>query len=807
MFLAWFAASAVAAELLAWVPSGVVHAGERVRVGLYCLDCAGSLDAARITVNGAALSGHRTNADGSVWVDVVAGTGAAIDVQAPVAGAALRARISIRPLVNAAITLSVPSDASLADGSVEVQLSGVGALSADEVVLRASEGTVGPLRPTLSGFAATVSFTADRVARPLLIGALDLRAPGSAPIVNTVRLRARHSGSVSAEKGSRLTLRIGSRTFGPFVAGDDGTVNVAFESAPGESTYELVVADDLGNTQKLTQAVPNSARPVLLAVDGRAELGRQVWLAAADARGTSWSGSAPTCRSGAGSPDAASEVGKGRWRWEAPDLGSVGELPVGCSLGETSVMARLSPASRAPAAIALRFYPDVLSADFPLAEVQATLIDAVGDRIAPIGLELSAARGTLRTTVAGDLVRGEYDGTAAAAVGEDEIHAQWRLPVGEGAPARVELCTGKGDTGAVAVARVLDRAGRPLVGRLARAQVDQAGLGDDLTDARGYVRWALPAAGRGARIIAVNAEDARAEALTVAGTLSVGCVATAAPERADLDARVRVPIRSGRVRQVFLEIEPRTLTLGPGATAQIRVRMLDAAGALVKDEPLAVAGSEGAVSTPSVAVDGSLVAVFTPGPGASAREVHITATTSAGTVSTTLAVAPRPVRGMVSAGFGWVDNFSSVSSPFGSLSLDYGLPVPGLSLRVGAGVYGVDETVEGTTGSVRVTGNFFPVDAGISLFNRGPRLTMGAGISLVLIPYALSADFGGSESFGGAALAPPGVEARGSAGWRLGQTELYTEVGYLLFTAPNGAVSVAQNAGGVHLIVGYRLLY
>lgn len=807
MIVAWFAASAVAAELLAWVPTGVIHTGERVRVGVYCANCNPGFDPALIAVSGAAVAGRRVNVDGSAWLDLVAGMGEEVELQAQASGGALRARIPISALTPAPLTVAVPWDAALVEGAVEVQISGVGVLTADDVVLRASEGTVGPLRTTPTGLAATVSFTADRIARPLLVGTLDLRSPGTAPVISTVRLRARHVGSISAERGSRISLRIGSRSYGPFVAGEEGAVNVAFESAPGESTYELVVSDDLGNTQKLTQAVPNSLRPVLLALDARAELGRQVWLAATDARGAAWTGPAPTCRSGVGSPDSASEVGKARWRWEAPDLGPAGELPVGCSLGEATVMTRLSPATRVPAAIALRFYPDVLSADFPLAEVQASLIDAVGDRLHPTGLELSAARGTLRSAVAGDLVRGEYDGTAAAALGEDEIHAQWRLPMGEGTPARVELCTGKGEAGAVAVARVLDRSGRPLVGVVATARVDEVRLGDDLTDARGFVQWPLPAVSRGARIVAVNAEAARAEALSVAGTLSPSCAAAAAPERADLDARVRVPIRSGRVRQVFLEIEPRTLTLGPGATAEIRVRMLDAAGVLVRDEPLTVEGSEGAVSTPTITADGSLSAVFTPGASASARDVRITATSSAGTVSTTLAVAPRPVRGMVSAGFGWIDNFSSVSSPFGSLSLDYGLPVPGLSLRFGTGVYGVDETLESSTGSVRVTGNFFPIDAGVSLFNRGPRLSLGAGISLVLIPYSLTADFGGSDGFGGAGLAPPGVEARGSAGWRVGQTELYTEVGYLLFTAPNGAVSVAQNAGGVHVIVGYRLLY
>jgi hypothetical protein len=235
--------------------------------------------------------------------------------------------------------------------------------------------------------------------------------------------------------------------------------------------------------------------------------------------------------------------------------------------------------------------------------------------------------------------------------------------------------------------------------------------------------------------------------------------------------------------------------------------MLDSAGALVKDEPVEVTASEGVVGPPVAQADGTFVAVFTPAPGTAARDVRITAKSSAGSVLTTLPVAPRPVRGLVSAGFGWVDNFATVSGPYGNLAFEPKLPWSVLSARVGVGVYGLTAFVDDPAGDAQVTDTFFPVDLGISLDNRGPRFTLGAGISLVLVPFSLDARYDGADPVVGAGLASPGVEARGSVGWRLGQTELFAEVGYLLFTAPEGPVTVAQNAGGLHMIAGYRLLY
>ena len=351
-----------------------------------------------------------------------------------------------------------------------------------------------------------------------------------------------------------------------------------------------------------------------------------------------------------------------------------------------------------------------------------------------------------------------------------------------------------------------DRAGRPVVGASASAEVGGTLLAETASDPRGFARWRLPVSPT-AQVVTARAGGARAQALAFAATEDSECIAAAAPARADLETRARIPIRIGRVRQVQLAMDPPNLTLGPGASAAVRVRMLDAAGATVSDEAISLVASEGVVSTPTPAADGSFTALFQPGPSADARQILLTATTSAGSATTTLSVTPRPIRGAVAAGFGWMDNLDTISSPFASLSVEHALKVAGLSMRFGVGVYGLDKTVDSATGSIRVTGSFFPIDAGVTLSNRGPRLNLAAGVSLVLVPYSLAADFGGNDTFDGAGLGPPGVEARGSAGWRLGQTELFTEVGYLLFTAPPGAITLAQNAGGLHMIVGYRLLY
>ncbi|MBM4393789.1 MAG: hypothetical protein FJ090_21905 [Deltaproteobacteria bacterium] len=277
----------------------------------------------------------------------------------------------------------------------------------------------------------------------------------------------------------------------------------------------------------------------------------------------------------------------------------------------------------------------------------------------------------------------------------------------------------------------------------------------------------------------------------------------------DLVTRVALPIRSGRVRQVFLEADPPTLSLAPGAAATVRVRMLDASGALVTDEPVLVEASEGVVSGTAVRPDGTVVATFTPGPGAGARSVRLTATADGTSVATTLDLAPRPVRGSAGASVGYLSNFGAVESPVAWVAVEHRLPFPSLALRVGAGTYGLSTSVTGEASgaSVPVDLSFFPVDVGVVVAQRDNRWNLGAGISVVTVPYALSADFGEGGEVSGPGLSPPGARLHGEAAYRLGQAEIYFEVGYLLFTAPAGPVTLSGNGGGLFATAGYRVLY
>ncbi len=804
----FFLASALAAELLVYTPEGSLRSGEPGRIGVYCVGCAAPLAVAGLRVTGAPVLRATAGPQGALIVELGVPTAEALIVEATVAEGGLTSRVAVAPVRSSGLVLAVPTEVPVAQSTVEVRLSGTDLTRADQILVRASEGTVGPVRVTPAGLAATVQLGGERAARPLVIAALDLSDPHAPPALAVVRLRARHAGVVAAEVGTRLSIRIGQRSYGPFVAGAEGAAAVAFEAMPGEATYELTVSDDLGNTQKLTQPVPAVTGPTILVVEDLRAAAPQLWLSAVDERATPWSGAAPVCRSGATAPEAAVPMGVAQWRWRpGSSQGAMGEVATVCTLGTVQRQTRLTVAARAPEAITLRLYPDVLSADFPLAEVLATLIDQNGERVDVRGLELSAAHGKMVLHPSGDALRAEYDGTAAAALGEDVVHARWSRRTGVGAPRALSLCAANADSGLVAVARVVDSRGDPLPAVGVRMSAGGAPLREVPSDERGFARWLLPSAAGPVRLRA-EAGAAAAEALGLADQPGdPGCLARAEPGVADLNARVRVPIRSGRVRQVFLDVEPRTVTLGPGATAEIRVRMLDGAGAPVRDEPLALTTSEGVVSPPVATSDGTLVARFKPGSDLGARDVTITATSSAGTVATSFSIAPRPVRGLVAAGFGWVGNFGSISSPSGSVSVERGLPVGGLSARLGVGVYGLSETVESASGSVDTLGTFFPIDVGVSVADRGPRFSLSAGISLALIPYMLEADFGGEDAVAGAGLAAPGVDGRGSFGWRIGQTELYAEVGYLLFTVPAGTVTLTQNAGGLRAIVGYRLLY
>lgn len=810
--LLFLAPIAIAAELAAYLPAGAPFPGDETEVVLEWPQTESSAVVPTLS-DGGLVGAPELDARGRTHLRWVAPARAGT-VKLAIGEAFADLRVRARPA--ATLVAQEARDAVAWAESVEFTFLGVDPPLPEQVVVATSEGKVRETRIVPGGISVTVAPGPERVARVLAVGVLDLRTPGQVPAYATVRLRAHHGGQVNAEPGSRLSIRIGGRGYGPWVADSNGTTPVSFDALPGETSYELTVADDLGNTQKVINPVPTLPRPAFVGLP-RATFDRGgAWLAGWDARGQAFGGEAPVCRLG-GTREAARTLVKGQWTWSAPTETPVEQVAV-CALAEATATIRVASVASTPTQLSLRVYPEMVSVDFPLAEVQAWLLDDSGRRLPPNGIELAAAAGQLTPVPALDAIRADYNGTLAAPSGGDDIRAIWRRPSGIGPAARLELCVGgepgpQGESGQrMVVVRVLDAGGEPLpehpIELAARSiSTAQSRLFAGMSDRRGYARFPVEET---PHHLAASSGNAAGELLsTQVSDISAECLARADAQGADLVSKFRLPIAAGRVRQVSIETEPRTLRLDSGATARVRVRLIDGAGGVVRDENVVLTTSEGTLSAQYVEPDGTVSALFTPAASAAGRSVGITATAGENSVSTTLDLVPREVHGGVSVSVGYLSNLGSVASPTGTLAVEQRLPLPGLAVRVAASAYGIDQGLDDDLSgeTIQIRGVFFPIEAGATYTQRGPRWGLGAGIGLVLVPYGLSAEYQGGQTAGGPGLSAPGVVARGTLGYRFGQAEAFVEAGYLLYTLPDSLVGVSGNAGGPTGALGYRLLY
>ena len=687
---------------------------------------------------------------------------------------------------------------------IELRFPSVEPPDPDHVVVRVSEGKVLEVRREAEAIMVAIEPGGEREARVIGAVVLDARRPGAVPATGVVRLRARHNGAVTAEPGSKVSIRAGRRNYGPFIADKSGAANVTFESEPGETSYEIAVSDDLGNTQKLQSPLQALARPVLAVLDAPTEQGATVFIAAWAANGGSWAGAAPACRFGVGEREPTMMVAHGVFRTDTARDAAIFEMRGDCVLGESSVPLRIPIPAGDPQRIELRVYPEALDADFPIAEAQVTLINARGDRVAADAVRLTAERGELEASLAAGVLRAEYRGGAAVSEGGDRLRATWNMPSGEGEPWSVHVFAVPVGESLDVRARVFGREHRPIAGAALVLRSGSAGA-TLTTDDRGWARTLVPRPT--GELWVVRATSGTASGETSVFRVSVG--ETPDPDQPDLVATADISIRAGRVRQLYLDATPRPLVTGTGDQAIVIVRLLDAAGNLVRDEPVVVAASEGTVGPAEPRSDGTFAARYTPPNGIQARVVHLTATSSGSTVSTDLELVPRPVRGAISAQVGWIGNFGNVSAPIFGIAVEHRLPIPLVSARLGISGYLLDETVHDSISGrdIAVHGEFFPVDAGVVLTQRGPHLSLGAGVSAVLVPYGISVDYADNRGLSGPGLAPPGVLVHGSAGYRFAASEAFLQAGYLLYTAAGGAVSFEGGLGGLSLGAGYRVLY
>ncbi|MEC8423025.1 MAG: hypothetical protein VX000_04560, partial [Myxococcota bacterium] len=648
---------------------------------------------------------------------------------------------------------------------------------------------------------------------PLLLD--DPDDPG-VPAATVVMLRARPRLPVQTEPGTRVTVEIGRRSYGPVIAGDDGVAHARAEVRPGETTATLLLEDAAGNVQRSQLSLGGASRPAIAALAEARLPGQErsprVHLFAVSAVGSPWTGAAPRCVTSLGTHARVVPVLPGRWTATVPRQpdDTAFAVRVDCTVaGVALATVRIPPPPPSPEALDIRVSPPELRADVPRAAVRVLVLDEDGDRLPSEDVQLEAELGSLEETQRGAAaLRAVYAGDAAVAAGGDTLTARWTAPVGQG-PIRGFRLGGEREGGASHArihARALDAAGHPIAGAKVWVRIGDSQL-EVRTDERGWATAAMPTP---AGIATAEVEAAgRIRRITLPPASSVG----AHPDTADLETSIRVAIRSGLVRRVFLSTDPGTLVLTGVERARVLVRLEDQEGNPVADPGLRLHSSEGVVTRPRRRADGTYEALWAPPPGMAYGRVRISAESEDGSfaaTSTDLDVVPREARRAPGFAIGWLAGPRGVSSPFLRVSGDLLLPVARGRIygRAWLGLYGERATATDVTGlDVTVDLTMVPVGIGAATRQERGRLAGWLGASFVLAPYRIEAQVDETVAARGIALANPGLEIGTGGGLRLRGGELTTDVGYLfLATSPDG-IGWRGPVGGFMATLGYRLLF
>jgi hypothetical protein len=650
--------------------------------------------------------------------------------------------------------------------------------------------------------------------RAVPIAIRDLRTPRLAPAWTVVKLNGRPRIPIHTEPGVAIELRIGERQYGPWTSDENGEITARPEVRPGERVAVLTAKDALGNeeTSEISLGADVRAR-ISLVPSGAVVPGRSIpylWVHAIRASGAFWQDAKPVCNTTAGEPLELVQVGLGTWRAEQTPSADVINLRIRCSLpGGAFSSARIPVATDIPTRLVFRAYPERLTADLPVAEVQAYLVNAAGDRLSSERISMRATHGEIQLDPLGlgrDL-RGVYQGQRAAVRGFDVLIAGADLPPGKGGVWSIDVmgAAPQGKDRLLVNARARDRLGRPLVD--VPIVLTAAGRTAEIrTNGRGWAVVELPWPEGGD----VAVIEAVAGGITRRAAVFPGDASTLGSSIPDLRSEVSIQIVAGRIRNMILTAEPRILESG-GARGRVVIRLEDGAGNAVVDQPVEVVASVGEVGVVQARNDGSFEAFFTPPPNLPATVSRITASSPDGrySASTDLQIVPRRYRQALGVHVGGLMGRQRTNSPYAAIAYDLRLPLEPFIMRVSAGYYQMEAESfdELAAQSMRMQMRMLPLSLGLLARREAPVFPSWVGAELAVAPHRMETWLGDKRVTGGLDITPPGFRVLTGLGWRTRVGELQTELGYLFLYGTRTGIGWNGPIGGVVGTLGYKVLY
>lgn len=824
----WVPAIAGAVDVEVVARAGALRAGLPSEIDVAIVDDQGlpAVDPPKVRVagvDGVALQGD--GAPGVFRFAVVApAPSRAVEVDVSWHETHLVRSLAVHPVPPSGLLIEANS-ADARSGEARFTVRGTSLPDPEALRVATTEGRVVSVVPGDGGLVVTIATDSQPYPRLVLVGARDLRSDAP-PSFATLRLRARLDVPVETEPGASVAIEVGGRTYGPVVVPESGRVSISVDQDPEDSSARVRVRDTSGNEAVRGIPLTTVATALLLAhAEGPrlpGGLPPDVVLHAIRNNGRSWVGAAPTCRAPAVGDLPLVAVSGGSWQLVMPSRLPVGtsDLRVRCDLGVDATTSFTVPvAPGVPVDLSVRVWPDVLSTDFPVADVAVSLLDEQGERLPMTGrLDLRADLGLVDMgKPEGTVVRGEYRGDLAAEVGEDTVYVSWRAPVGHGPVAALRVVGGPAhDHEASVLVRALDAQGLPLADRTVRVTVRDA-VATVSTGVDGWVDVSVPWSVTD-RVLHVEAESERVSVTTCAIPVETP---TQGPGRPDRRVEVPVQVDPGRAAEIELTVTPEALVAGPKASAVVHARLLDRSGAIATTESPTLTTSDGSLVPLGLSPDGGWSWSFVPAVGFRERDVLIVARSDSLDLENEVQI---PVRAKtmtrwISIGAGVQTNFGRVVSPLVSVDADFRIRVgprdqdmlPGrlrLLVRVGAAWYGAGVAADdplGNGGHLRM--DLIPFNLALGVRHEWPTQALWVGLGALVAPYQGSSQYAGSALAKGPGILSPGFMAVAGYGVRVPGGEFGVELRGSTLTSQGSDLALSGQLGGLSALLTYRVAY